>query len=96
MAAERVLVFGGNGRIARSMTSLMLARSWEVTSVIRNVKQKEGILQLGENQPGKINVLSMDLRDIKSSADISWVLETVKPTCVVFAAGTPLHTFSKQ
>ena len=93
MAGENVLIFGGNGRIARSMTSLMLARSWKVTSVIRNVKQKDSILQLGENQPGKINVLSMDMQNIRNPADVSRILETVKPTCVVFAAGMAPHNF---
>lgn len=65
----------------------MLARSWNVTSVIRNVRQKDSILQLGNNQPGKINVLNLDLQNVKSQADVSEIFETVKPTCVVYAAG---------
>lgn len=93
MAGENVLIFGGNGRIARSMTSLMLDRSWNVTSVVRNVQQNDSILRLRDNQTGKINVLNMDLRNIKSQADISEVFETVKPTCVVFAAGMALYIF---
>ncbi|KAJ6013225.1 hypothetical protein N7540_007816 [Penicillium herquei] len=94
MAGEKVLIIGGNGRIARSMTSLMLARSWNVTSAIRNLDQQESILQLGKNQPGKINVLSMDLRNIKTAADVSGVFEYVNPTCVVFAAGSMQNVYA--
>lgn len=87
MTGEHVLVFGGNGRIARSMTSLMLSRSWKVTSVIRSLHQKKSLLELGKNQPGRFETLEMDLKDIKTPNDASKILESVKPTCVVFAAG---------
>jgi nucleoside-diphosphate-sugar epimerase len=87
MTGEHVLIFGGNGRIARYMTSLMLARSWKVTSVIRSLHQKKNLLELGKSQSGTIDTLEMDLKDIKTPNDASRILESVKPTCVVFAAG---------
>jgi dTDP-4-dehydrorhamnose reductase len=87
MTAHHVLIFGGNGRIARSMTSLMLSRSWKITSVIRSLHQKTSLLGLGKDQPGTIDTLEMDLRDIKTPEDVTKILEVIKPTCVVFAAG---------
>ncbi|PLB47567.1 NAD(P)-binding protein [Aspergillus steynii IBT 23096] len=84
----KVLIFGGNGRIARAVTRLMLARGWDVTSVIRNAKQKPGILQLGTGHAGQVDVVQCDLSDLKSSKDAAKVLENVRPTCVAFAAGS--------
>jgi nucleoside-diphosphate-sugar epimerase len=89
MKQEHVLIFGGNGRIARSMTALMLARSWKVTSTIRNIHQKDNLIQIGKSQPGSINVLNLDLRNLETSDDAKKIIETVKPTIVVFAAGKP-------
>lgn len=45
------LNLGGNGRIARAMTRMMLARSWTVTSIIRSPRQAASILELGDSQP---------------------------------------------
>ncbi|KAL2824272.1 hypothetical protein BDW59DRAFT_162610 [Aspergillus cavernicola] len=84
----RVLVFGGNGRIARSMTQLMLARAWDVTSVIRNPRQEANILALGQGQPGHIDVLHYDLHDLKTSTEAVEILDKTNPTCVIFAAGS--------
>ncbi|OGE53341.1 hypothetical protein PENARI_c008G11676 [Penicillium arizonense] len=66
----------------------MLARSWKVTSVIRSLHQKKNLLELGKSQSGTIDTLEMDLKDIKTPNDASRILESVKPTCVVFAAGS--------
>ncbi|KAJ5602867.1 hypothetical protein N7537_005823 [Penicillium hordei] len=41
------------------MTSLMLAHLGNLTSVIRNVQQKDNILRLGEIRPRNINVLNL-------------------------------------
>ncbi|RHZ43324.1 uncharacterized protein CDV56_100036 [Aspergillus thermomutatus] len=84
----RVLLFGGNGRVARAMTSLMVARSWDVTSVIRNPQQELDILRLGAHGPGRLDVLHCDLRHIESPDDATRLLEKVQPNCVVFAAGS--------
>ncbi|KAL2217442.1 hypothetical protein M432DRAFT_437303 [Thermoascus aurantiacus ATCC 26904] len=94
MPHPRVLIFGGNGRIARSMTSLMLARSWDVISIIRNAEQKAGILQLGEKHPGTIDVLVSDLEHLKCQDDAKRILDKVRPTCVVFAAGSMSNVYA--
>ncbi|GKZ38323.1 hypothetical protein AbraIFM66950_010453 [Aspergillus brasiliensis] len=84
----RVLIFGGNGRVAKAMTSLMLARSWQVTSVIRSPSQKKSIQSLGDNQKGTIDVIMHDLKDLKDSDDVQQrILDKCRPDCVVFAAG---------
>lgn len=84
----RVLVFGGNGRIAKAMTSLMLARSWQVISVIRNPSHTKSIQSLGDDQKGAVNVICLDLNDLQDSGDVQRrILDNHRPDCVVFAAG---------
>ncbi|KAL5337471.1 hypothetical protein BJX70DRAFT_399608 [Aspergillus crustosus] len=51
----RVLIFGGNGRVARAMTQLMLARSWHVAAIIRNPAQEASLLKLASNQPASMS-----------------------------------------
>ncbi|KAL3477097.1 NAD(P)-binding protein [Aspergillus californicus] len=84
----RVLIFGGNGRIAKAMTSLMLARSWDVTSIIRSPSQERGILALGKGRPGLIDVFHYDLRNLKTSSDAVGILQRMNADCIVFAAGS--------
>lgn len=69
------------------MTSLMLARSWNVTSVIRDPAQKEDILKLGQGEPGKVDVLVESLEEVKSESDANKVLEKVNPDWVIWSAG---------
>lgn len=69
----------------------MLAKSWNVTSVIRDPAQKEEITKLGEGQKGKVDVLISSLEDIKSDADAKKVLDAVKPNYVVWSAGLGLE-----
>ena len=87
MPGEHVLIFGGNDKIARSMTKLTLVRLWNVTSVIRSPGQEGIILQLGKDQPGMINVVIANLQDIRSPDDAAKILMSVKPTAVVLVAG---------
>jgi dTDP-4-dehydrorhamnose reductase len=77
MSAPRVLLLGGHGKVALDLTPLLLAKSWNVTSVIRSVdpKQQDEILALGS------------LEDVKSDADAQKVLDKVKPDYVVWSAG---------
>ncbi|GME40132.1 hypothetical protein N7540_007816 [Neofusicoccum parvum] len=96
MTSPRVLLLGGNGRTARVMTPLLLARSWHVTSVVRQATQHEQILRLageakseGQQQPlGSLDVAVVDLADIRSDADALALLRLHSPTYVVWAAGT--------
>jgi nucleoside-diphosphate-sugar epimerase len=87
MTSPRVLLIGGHGKVALHMTPLMLARSWHVTSLIRDPSHKDEILKLGEGQKGKVEVLVSSLEDVKSDDDAKKVLEQVKPNYVVWSAG---------
>lgn len=87
MSTPRVLLLGGHGKIALYLTPLLLARSWNVTSVIRNADHEAEILKLGTGQPGKVSVLVSSLDDVKSVADAQSILDRVRPEYVVWAAG---------
>lgn len=87
MATTKVLLLGGHGKIALHLTPLLLAKSWNVTSVVRNPDHESEILSLGENKPGKVNVLVDSLDDIDSIERANSVLDKVNPTIVVFSAG---------
>lgn len=88
MATTRVLLVGGHGKVSLHLTPLLLAKKWNVTSVIRNPDQEKEILKLGDGQPGKVDVLIESLDDVKSQADAQKVLDKVKPDIVVWSAGT--------
>jgi len=83
----RVLVLGGHGKVSILLTPKILARSWNLTSVIRNPDQKSDILEAGKNGPGKLDVLVSSIEDVKSDADAKKVLDQVKPDWVVWSAG---------
>jgi dTDP-4-dehydrorhamnose reductase len=90
MAAPRVLLIGGHGKVAMHMTPLMLAKSWNVTSVIRDPSHKDEILKLAEGpegQKGKLEVLISSVEDVKSDEDAKKVLDEAKPNYVVWSAG---------
>jgi hypothetical protein len=86
--SPRVLLLGGHGKVSLLMTPHLVARSWHVTSVIRNPEQKADILEAGKNGPGKIEVLISSLADVKSDADAQKILDEVKPDYVIWSAGT--------
>jgi len=86
-ATPKVLLLGGHGNISLLMTPKILARSWDLVSVIRNPDQKPTILSSGKNGPGKIDVLVRSLEDVKSERDARAILEEVKPDWVVWSAG---------
>lgn len=88
MATPRVLLVGGHGKVSLHLTPLLLAKKWNVTSVIRNPDQEKEILRLGDGQPGKVDVLIESLDEVKSQADAQKVLDKVKPDIVVWSAGT--------
>ncbi|GLB05192.1 hypothetical protein AtubIFM57258_011228 [Aspergillus tubingensis] len=83
----QVLLLGGHGKIALQLTPLLLARSWNVTSVIRNAEHENEILALGKGAKGKLNVLLSSLDDVKSDADAKNILDRVSPDYVVWSAG---------
>lgn len=87
MAAPRVLLLGGHGKVSLHLTPLLLAKRWDVTSVIRDPTQRDDILKLANEQGGKLDVLVESLEDAKSDADAKAVLDQVKPDYVVWSAG---------
>ncbi|KAF2083189.1 NAD(P)-binding protein [Saccharata proteae CBS 121410] len=85
--SQHILLLGGHGRISQLLMPLLLARSWAVTSMIRDPAQSATIEKLGAGQPGKLNVLVRSLDDVKSEADAKSILDEVKPSWVVWSAG---------
>ena len=87
MAAPRVLLLGGHGKVSLHLTPLLLAKSWDVVSVIRNSAQRDDILKTKQGQKGNLDVLVSSLEDVKSDAEAKSVLDTVRPDFVVWSAG---------
>jgi dTDP-4-dehydrorhamnose reductase len=86
MATTKVLLLGGHGKISMNLTPMLLAKSWHVTSVIRNEDHKAEILSLSQG-PGKVEVLVESLDDVTEEAHAKRVLDSVKPSIVVWSAG---------
>ena len=87
MASHKVLLLGGHGKISLKLTPLLLAKSWDVVSVVRNEDHKQEILEVGKGQPGKVEVLVASLDDVTSEAHAKHVLDEVKPSIVIWTAG---------
>ncbi|KAI1657062.1 NAD(P)-binding protein [Daldinia decipiens] len=89
MAAHRVLLLGGNGKVARLLTPMLLQRSWEVASIIRSPDQVAELQQIGAqtNHKGKLDVLVRSIEDVKSEAQAKTLIDEVKPDYVVWSAG---------
>ncbi|KAL4807170.1 hypothetical protein BDV18DRAFT_113730 [Aspergillus unguis] len=83
-----VLLLGGHGKISLHLTPLLLARAWNVTSVIRNPAHGPEILALkNKNTPGNLNVLIDSLDEVKTASDAARILREVQPDYVVWSAG---------
>ena len=86
--ATRVLLLGGHGKISMHLTPLLLAASYDVTSVVRNAAHESEIMALKRtSHPGKLNVLVDSLDDVATAADAQRVLDAVRPSYVVWSAG---------
>ncbi|KAI8942493.1 hypothetical protein NX059_000558 [Plenodomus lindquistii] len=85
--SHNILLIGGHGKVAQLLTPLLLAKSWNVTSMIRTASQKPTIESLGSEKPGKLSVLVHSVADVKSQADAQSILDQVKPDWVVWSAG---------
>ncbi|EAW18604.1 uncharacterized protein NFIA_085580 [Aspergillus fischeri NRRL 181] len=95
----QVLLLGGHGKVAQKLTPLLLARAWNVTSVIRNPEHENAILALGKGARGKLSVLLSSLEDVKSDDDAKKIVDAVSPDYVVWSAGAggkggPERTFA--
>ncbi|KAF9776709.1 hypothetical protein IL306_005102 [Fusarium sp. DS 682] len=88
MASNRhVLLLGGNGKISRLLTVILLKKSWAVTSLIRNPDQIDDLKKISEGLPGEHKILVHDLIKVDSQEKAAAVLDEVKPDSVVFSAG---------
>ncbi|KAH6990960.1 hypothetical protein BKA56DRAFT_573499 [Ilyonectria sp. MPI-CAGE-AT-0026] len=84
---RHVLVLGGNGRISRALTEILLKKSWSVTSVIRTEEQVKDLEAFGSGLPGKLNVLVRDLEKVDSQEKAAAIIHEVNPDSVVWSAG---------
>ncbi|KAL7620154.1 hypothetical protein AAE478_009147 [Parahypoxylon ruwenzoriense] len=84
---HNVLLLGGSGKVAQLLTPLLLQRSWNVTSIIRDPAQVANLQKLGEGQSGKLNVLVRSLEEVTSEAQAKSLIDEVKPDYVVWSAG---------
>lgn len=87
MTTHHVLLLGGFGKVAQLLTPLLLQRSWNVTSIIRNPDQVAHLEQLRGNHSGKLNVLVRSIEGVKSEAQAKTLIDEVKPDYVVWSAG---------
>lgn len=92
-----VLLLGGHGKVALHLTPLLLARAWNVTSVIRNPDHEPEIRALGQGKKGSLHVLLSSLDDVKTENDAKSIIDRVQPDYVVWSAGmlpliSPLYT----
>ena len=83
----RILLLGGHGKVSLLLTPKLVARGWNMTSIIRNPDQKKDILDAGKMGPGKVDVLVESIEDVRSDADARRILDQVKPDWVVWSAG---------
>ena len=83
----RVLLLGGHGKVSQLLTPLILARSWQLTSVIRDPAQKPTITDLGKDQPGALDVLISSLEDVKSQHQAQHIIDSTSPSHIVWSAG---------
>jgi NADPH:quinone reductase-like Zn-dependent oxidoreductase len=88
MASNRVLILGGHGKVSLLLTALLLKEpGWHVSSVIRDPRQKDEVLELGKDQQGEIEVLVESLEEVQSVQQAKQLLSKADPKMVVFSAG---------
>ncbi|KAF7442334.1 nad dependent epimerase dehydratase family protein [Pyrenophora tritici-repentis] len=92
--AHHILLIGGHGKIAQLLTPLLLAKSWNVTSMIRTASQQPAIEKLGQGLPGKLSVLVHSVADVKTENDAKSILQEVNPDWVVWSAVKKFLTVS--
>ncbi|KAK7407873.1 hypothetical protein QQX98_009988 [Neonectria punicea] len=86
-SSRHILVLGGNGKISRLLTEIVLKKSWSVTSVIRTQEQVKDLEEFGAGLPGKLTVLVRDLEQVDSQEKAAAIIKEVNPDSVVWCAG---------
>ncbi|KIY64432.1 NAD(P)-binding protein [Cylindrobasidium torrendii FP15055 ss-10] len=86
--SPHILLLGGHGKIALYLTPRLISRGWTVTSVVRNPDHEADIHAAAPNAAkGALNVLVSDLAEISTQEAAQAVIDTVRPTWVVWSAG---------
>lgn len=85
--AHRVLVLGGHGKVAQHLTPMLLRRSWNVTSIIRNEDQVPALKALDTEKTGRLNVLVRSLDDVKSEDQAKAIINEANADYIVWSAG---------
>lgn len=80
--APRFLLLGGHGKVFQLLTPLILSRSWQLTSVIRDHAQESTVTSLGKNQPGELDVLVSSIEDIRTQVQAQSIIDSTFPTYV--------------
>jgi len=83
-----ILLLGGHGKVSLFLTPLLLRKSYKLTSLIRDEKQKPDILATYNTSNEKtldFHIASLD--EVKSEEDAGNILKQVKPDWVVWCAG---------
>ncbi|KAI1432838.1 hypothetical protein GGR50DRAFT_554684 [Xylaria sp. CBS 124048] len=75
MPPHHILLLGGNGKVSRLLTPMLLRRAWTVTSVVRDAAQVDELKRLGDGLQGKLHVLVRSLEDVKSVEQAKGVIE---------------------
>ena len=73
--------------MSQLLTPLFLARSWQLTSLIRDPAQKSTITDLGKNLPGSLEVVVSSLENVKSQSQAQQIINSASPTYIVWSAG---------
>ncbi|CAM1504391.1 Fc.00g019820.m01.CDS01 [Cosmosporella sp. VM-42] len=84
---RHLLVLGGNGRISRLLTVILLEKSWSVTSLIRTEEQVDDLKKIGAGLPGKHSIIVRDLEKVSSQEKAQAIVDEVKPDSIFWSAG---------
>lgn len=86
----KVLLFGGHGKLALHLTSLLLARGWDMMSVTNSPEDRVEILGLQKSQlhggGGRVRVLVANLEQIDTDVAARAWLDRVDPNYVIWLA----------
>jgi uncharacterized protein YbjT (DUF2867 family) len=84
---RHVLILGGNGRIGRLLTQILLKKSWSVTSLIRTAGQVKDLEPIADGLPGKFTIVVHDLEKVDSQDKAAAIIKETKPDSIVWTAG---------
>ena len=93
---RHVLILGGNGRIGRLLTQILLKKSWSVTSLIRTAKQIKDLEPIADGLPGKLTIAVHDLEKVDSQEKAAVIINDLKPDSIVWTAGMSPRSYPRE